>query len=159
MKKFVRDGVPLFLSALAAVTYMRIDLVMLGKMTSSIDVGIYSAAVRISEMFYFIPVILAGVLFPYLIKAQSRGDDFFRQAFQVMCDGVAWIAILIAIPVTVFAVPLVSIAYGKEYLPSAIFLLSMCGPVFSFLSKQCVYAGLLFTSSRTSSCSRRRWVP
>jgi O-antigen/teichoic acid export membrane protein len=134
MKKFVRDGVPLFLSALAAVTYMRIDLVMLGKMTSSIDVGIYSAAVRISEMFYFIPVILAGVLFPYLIKAQSRGDDFFRQAFQVMCDGVAWIAILIAIPVTVFAVPLVSVAYGKEYLPSAdILVVHVWAGIFIFI--------------------------
>ena len=134
MKKFIREGAPLFFSVLAVVTYMKIDLVMLGKMTSRVDVGIYSAAVRISEMFYFIPVILSGLLFPYLIRAGSRDQHFFRQVFQVMCDGVAWIAIMIAVPVTLFAVPLVSLAYGDEYRASAgILVIHVWAGIFVFL--------------------------
>jgi O-antigen/teichoic acid export membrane protein len=134
IKKFVREGVPLFFSALAVVIYMKIDLVMLGKMVPRADVGIYSAAVRISEMFYFIPVILAGLLFPYLIKAGNRDPHFFRQVIQVMSDGLAWVAFMFAVPVTLFSVPLVSLAYGREYLSSAgILVIHVWAGIFVFL--------------------------
>jgi len=134
IRKFISEGVPLFFSALAVVIYMKIDIVMLGKMASRTDVGIYSAAVRISEMFYFIPVVLAGLFFPYLIKAESRDQNFFRQVIQVTSDGLAWIAILIAVPVTLFSVPLVSLAYGEEYLPSAgILVIHVWAGIFVFI--------------------------
>jgi O-antigen/teichoic acid export membrane protein len=134
MKRFIREGAPLFFSALAVVTYMKIDQVMLEKMTSAREVGIYSAAVRISEMFYFVPVILGGVLFPYLIKAGKRGEPLFRQTLQVTCDGFAWIALLIAAPVTLFSVPLVTLAYGADYLPSAeILVIHVWAALFIFL--------------------------
>jgi O-antigen/teichoic acid export membrane protein len=119
LRQFIREGTPLFFSAIAVIAYMKIDQVMLGKMASSAEVGTYSAAVKISEMFYFIPVVLSGLLFPYLIKISTHGEQITRKAFQVMCDSFAWAAILIAIPVSFFSVQLTELAYGPDYLPSA----------------------------------------
>jgi len=119
IRQFIREGTPLFFSAIAVIAYMKIDQVMLGKMTSTAEVGTYSAAVKISGMFYFIPVVLSGLLFPYLIKISTRGEHITRKAFQVMCDGFAWTAILIAIPVSLFSTQLTELAYGPEYLASA----------------------------------------
>ena len=119
VRQFIREGTPLFFSAIAVIAYMKIDQVMLGKMVPSEEVGTYSAAVKISEMFYFIPVVLSGLLFPYLIKIGTHGPQITRKAFQVMCDSFAWTAILIAIPVSLFSRQLTELAYGPEYLPAA----------------------------------------
>jgi O-antigen/teichoic acid export membrane protein len=117
--RLAREGAPLFLSTLAVMTYMKIDQVMLGAMSSAREVGYYGAAVKISEMFYFLPVLVSGLLFPYLIKFERRSESDFRQAFQLMCDGLAWMALAIAIPITVLATPIIHLAYGDSYLPSA----------------------------------------
>ncbi len=55
------------LSGLAIFAYMRIDQIMLEKMAGSRAVGIYSAAVKISEIGYFIPVMLGATLLPSLV--------------------------------------------------------------------------------------------
>ena len=119
IRKFSHQGTPLFFSTLAVMTYMKIDQVMLGKMSSPTEVGIYSAAVKISEVFYFFPVLLSGLLFPYLIKFDKLGDRLFKQAFQLMCDGFAWMALFIAVVLTTFSTQIVTLAYGEPYLQSA----------------------------------------
>jgi len=119
VRQLIREGTPLFFSAIAVIAYMKIDQVMLKQMTSTEEVGTYSAAVKISEMFYFIPVVLSGLLFPYLIKISAHGQQTTRKAFQVMCDAFSWAAILIAIPLSLFATQLTQLAYGSEYLPAA----------------------------------------
>jgi O-antigen/teichoic acid export membrane protein len=132
--RFARDGAPLFFSTLAVVTYMKIDQVMLEHMVSSREVGHYSAAVRISEMFYFMPVILGGVLAPYLFKAGKGGEQLLRQTFQVAFDGFAWIALLIAGIVTLLSGPLILLAYGSDYLPSTeILVVHVWAGIFVFL--------------------------
>jgi O-antigen/teichoic acid export membrane protein len=142
MRKLIREGTPLFFSAIAVIAYMKIDQVMLGQMTSLKEVGTYSAAVKISEMFYFIPVVVSGLLFPYLIKISALGENITRKAFQVMCDGFAWAAILVAIPVSLFSHQLIELAYGPEYLPSArILVVHIWAGIFVFIE-----------------CMRSRWL-
>lgn len=134
LKNYVREGAPLFLSALAAVTYMKVDQVMLGKMATPRDVGVYAAAVKVSEMLYFVPMILSGLLFPYLIRFKRRGEELFSQAFQLMCDGFAWMAGVIAIAFTLFSAQIVRLAYGSDYSDSApILVVHVWAGVFIFL--------------------------
>ena len=55
----LKDSWPLILSGLAVMVYMRIDQIMIGNMIGEKELGIYSAAVRISEIWYFIPMALS----------------------------------------------------------------------------------------------------
>lgn len=55
-KILIKDAWPLMLSGMAIAIYMKIDQIMLGQMVGEEAVGVYSAAVRISEVWYFIPM-------------------------------------------------------------------------------------------------------
>jgi O-antigen/teichoic acid export membrane protein len=134
MRTFIREGTPLLFAAIAVIVYMKIDLVMLGRMVPIEEVGIYSAAVKISEMFYFIPVVLAGLFFPYLIKIKEQHAPLFPRAFQMMSDGLAWVAFLVAVPVTLFSTQLTELAYGPEYLASSrILVVHIWAGIFVFI--------------------------
>ena len=60
----LKDSWALLLSSIAVVVYMKIDQIMLGQMVGDEAVGIYSAAVRVSEVWYFIPTTIVASVFP-----------------------------------------------------------------------------------------------
>jgi len=72
-KKFasslLKDSWPLALSGIVVMIYMRIDQVMIKNMMNVEAVGYYSAAVRICEAWYFIPVTLCNSIFPAIVNA------------------------------------------------------------------------------------------
>lgn len=70
----LRDSWPLILSAIAVTVYMKIDQLMLGQMIGDEAVGIYSAAVRVSEVWYFIPMAIAASVFPAILEAKKRSE-------------------------------------------------------------------------------------
>lgn len=111
----LRDSWPLFLSGVAIIVYMRIDQVMLGQMLDVGAVGIYSVAARISEVWYFIPTIIAASVFPALIASRERNEAEYYARLQRLFDLLVWMAITIAVPITLLATPLVTLLFGEAY--------------------------------------------
>ena len=70
-KTLLRNSWPVILSGIAISLYMRIDQIMIKEMLGEKDVGLYSAAVRLSEAWYFVPVIIATSIFPAIINAKK----------------------------------------------------------------------------------------
>ena len=62
-KNLLKDSWPLLLSGIVVSIYMKIDQVMIKEMLDSEAVGQYAAAVRLSEAWYFIPVVVSASLF------------------------------------------------------------------------------------------------
>lgn len=84
-KELLHVSWPLILAGLAITVYMKIDQVMLGNMVGEAEVGIYTAAVRISEVWYFIPMIITSSIYPSLAKLfQESGERFYDKLKQVM---------------------------------------------------------------------------
>ncbi|MCK9495712.1 MAG: flippase [Dehalococcoidia bacterium] len=110
---------PLFLSALAASVYLKIDQVMLHALTSSREVGQYAAAARLSEIWYFIPVALASSLLPMLVIRRAEDAAGYRSTLQRAFDVNAWMAIALAGGITVVAIPAVAILYGPDFRETA----------------------------------------
>ena len=84
---------PIAFSSLLAMIYMRIDQVMLHKMTTDSILGQYVAAVRVSELFEMLPTALMFTLAPILAvsvvdpkKFRSYIDRTFRY-FMVLAAG------------------------------------------------------------------------
>jgi len=113
---------PLILSGLAVMVYMRIDQIMLGQLLNDKAVGIYSAAVRISEAWYFIPVAIVGSVFPMLLDARKTSEALYLAKFQKLYDALAAIALVVAIPVTFLADQIVVTLFGQEYLEAGTIL-------------------------------------
>jgi O-antigen/teichoic acid export membrane protein len=115
----LNDSWPLMLSGLVVMVYMRIDQIMIKNMMSEEAVGYYAAAVRICEAWYFIPVTLCNAIFPAIVNAKNVGKEFYNNRMQKLYDLLTWLAIGIAIPVTIFSDQIISILFGMEFLSAA----------------------------------------
>jgi polysaccharide transporter, PST family len=114
---------PLMFSGIAIAIYMQIDQVMLGQMASDHDVGIYAAAVRLSQLWYFIPLAIVSSVFPSIIRGRELGQQVYMQRMLRLFSLMAAIALTIAVPLTFLASPLVSFVFGRPY--------AAAGPVLS----------------------------
>lgn len=114
-KTLLKDSWPLILSGIVIMIYMRIDQVMLGQMVGDKSVGIYSAAVKISELWYFVPGAIVSSVFPYIVKAKDMGEAVYYKRLQQLFSAVSILAYAVAIPVTFLATPIVTLLYGKNY--------------------------------------------
>src|SRR5690606_5635462 len=81
-KQLLKDSWPLILSSVVVMLYMRIDQVMIKEMLGEHDVGIYSAAVRLSEAFYFIPMFITASIFPAIINAKNQNEELYKRRLQ-----------------------------------------------------------------------------
>lgn len=114
--QMLRDSWPLILSGIMVSIYMKIDQVMLGNMAGVEEVGNYAAAVRFSEIWYFIPGAICSSVFPAIIRARQRSEEEYYVRLQQLYDLMAWISLSIAILFAFIAKPLVIRFLGSEYI-------------------------------------------
>lgn len=125
---------PLMFAGLAVVIYMRIDEVMLRQMLGSAAVGIYSAAVRISEIWYFIPVAMASSLMPALLRSREQSGAAYHERMQRFFDLNAGVAYLLAVPIALLSGWIVRLAYGSGYAQAgAVLTVHIWSSMFVFL--------------------------
>ena len=114
-----KDSWPLMLSAAAATIYLRIDQVMVGQILGETAVGIYAAGVKITEIFYFVPGVIASSLFPAIVNARKTNIAIYLSRLKNLYLLLGILAILIAIPVSIFSESIVNLVFGSEYVASA----------------------------------------
>jgi PST family polysaccharide transporter len=73
-RELLADSWPLLLASMAIMVYMKIDQIMLGQMLGDDAVGIYSSAVRISEVWYFIPMMVVASVSPSVLEAKKNDE-------------------------------------------------------------------------------------
>jgi len=111
----LKDSWPLMLSGMVIMVYLRIDQVMLGEMAGNEEVGIYSVAVRLAEVWYFIPTAIYWSVFPGIIKAKAADDALFYERLQKLYNLMALSAYAVAVPMTLLAHWLVPTLFGEAY--------------------------------------------
>ena len=114
-KKLLKDSWPLIFSGVVTMIYMRIDQVMLGEMVGNEEVGVYSAAVRLAEAWYFIPLAIYSSVFPSIVEAKALSDELFYARLQKLYNMMALLAYAVALPITFMASWLVELLFGHAY--------------------------------------------
>lgn len=133
-KTLLADSWPLLLSGMAIMVYMKIDQIMLGQMLGDDAVGIYSAAVRISEVWYFIPMMIMASVFPAVLKAKKRDEAQYLQRLQRLYDLMVWLSVAIALPMTFLSTHIVVALFGPAYSESgSVLAIHIWASVFVFL--------------------------
>jgi len=132
-KSLIQQSWPLILTAVMISIYMKIDQVMLKSAGSKI-VGIYSAAARISESWYFIPVAIVTSVFPAIIHARKTDIERYHKRLQNLYDLLVAISLPVAILVSIFANQIIHILYGNPYQGAGILLsIHIWSGIFVFL--------------------------
>ena len=115
----LRESVWLIFSGVAAVIYLKIDQLMLGIMVDEATVGIYSIAVKFSEIWYFFPTALAASFFPKLLKDKDECTNKYENSLQLLLDGMFAFSLFIILFTILFSKSFIPFLYGDEYLNSA----------------------------------------
>ena len=133
-KNLLHDSWPLIFAGIVVSVYMKIDQLMIKEMLGAKEVGLYAAAVKLSEAWYFIPMAIASSLYPAIINARVFQKEVYYQKIQNLFDLMVWIAVSIALPTTFLSTLVVEFLYGKEYLgSSSVLIIHIWTAVFVFL--------------------------
>ena len=119
MISLLRDSWPLILTGVSIMIAMRVDQVLIGQMLNDKQVGLYAAAAKISEIWYFVPVTLASSTFPALIECRKNSDALFYDKLQSLYNVLVRVGIAIALLMTFLSKPLILLLFGKSFLGAA----------------------------------------
>lgn len=117
-KDILNKSYPLIISSLMITIYMKIDQIIINNLIGSRETGLYAVAVKLSEMWYFIPVSLVTATFPSLIGTFRTNKDKFNKRFKQLTSSLIIISVAIAILTTIFGEKIIYLLYGGEYLDS-----------------------------------------
>ena len=118
-RSLLRDSWPLILSGLVIMVYMRIDQIMIGEMIGKAAVGTYAAAVRISEIWYFVPVAIAGSVYPAIVELRHSNPERYRLRMQQLYDMLTWLSIGAGIIISLLSGFIIHLLYGEEFRDAA----------------------------------------
>jgi len=139
-KTLLKDSWPLILSSLAIMAYMRIDQIMLGQILGDEAVGVYAAAVRISEVWYFIPMAIVASVFPSIIEAKKKSETLYYLRLQQLFNLIVILALAVAIPMTFLSDWAIALLFGQAY--------ENAGTVLAIHIWTGIFVGLSFSSGR-----------
>ncbi len=104
---------------LTLLMLLRLDAVMVQAMRGETEAGYYSAAVRISEVGYFIPMLLAGFMLPPLMQRKELGAPDYRDRLADYFGISLACTLPIALGIVCTSDWLVRLLFGSAYLPAA----------------------------------------
>lgn len=118
MSSLLSQSWPLIISSAAWVVYTRVDQVMLGTMLDAQAVGLYAAAVRLTEIANIVPMIITFSMVPLIMPLRVDNKDLYQTKFQQVYDLAVGLMIVGAVLTLFIATDVVGILYGDAYAAS-----------------------------------------
>lgn len=133
-KSLLKDSWPLIISGIVITLYLKIDQVMIKEMLGNTEVGWYAAAVRLSEIWYFIPIVISNSLYPAIVGSKEKSTKLYYDRLQKLYSLMVLIAVAIALPITFTSHLIIELLYGHEYREAAmVLMIHIWSAVFIFL--------------------------
>jgi PST family polysaccharide transporter len=111
----LKESWPVIFSGMAIMVYMRIDMLMLKMMQGDLAVGVYSAATKVSEVWYFIPTAIVSSVSPAIMRAKDNPELLYnrlRKLFSLMTMTACVIGSIVALSSHVIVRALYSNSYS-----------------------------------------------
>jgi PST family polysaccharide transporter len=146
LAKLLRDSSPILAGTIATLIYTRSNIFILEHLRGTADVGLYSAATRVSELFYLVPTIAVSVLRPVMYRYYNEDSAQFVRRF----DQILSVAMLTLVPLCVFiatfAKPILMILFGNQFEASVPVLMIHVWTV--LFAAQGLISGIWFMAAR-----------
>ena len=115
-KTMIVSSLPLMFSSIFVIIYSRIDQVILKNFINAEAVGLYSSAVTLSEVWYFIPTMVVSTLFPSIIYAQQNNAHTYGKRIIKLTLFLVIVSSCIAVIGTVFARQILHLVFGLGFI-------------------------------------------
>ena len=133
--KFFRDvTVPFALAGIFSRIYSYIDSIMLSKLGTEADVGLYGVAYKLAFAFQFLPMSFAAAVYPAMSEYYVNDRKKLGAIFVTSMKYLMFLVVPLAFGIAVLARPVVTTIYGQAFVgavvPLQILIFSL---VFAFL--------------------------
>lgn len=115
----VKQAFPLLLSGAAIIVYNRIDQVMIRNMIDDGNLGIYSVAIRFTELLVFVPTIIAQTISPMLVEIRKQDTARYEECSRIFVNVTVALCILLALATSLLSYPIVYFTFGQAYIGAA----------------------------------------
>lgn len=115
-KEILVEGSQFLLSSLCIIIYTRMDKIMLGAFIDNASVGIYSAALVISELWQFIPMAIINSSRPLLLQYKKENEETYNNRVKLIYAIIILMGLVVGIAIILFGKLAIRILYGNEYL-------------------------------------------
>ncbi len=115
VKPIFSSAWPFAITGVLGLLFTNTDVIIISWMRSASDVGIYSAAIRIIQLFYLIPMILQYSTLPILARLANRDNQTFRSALERTL-GLAFLAsVPLALGGAILGTQIMTLVFGGDY--------------------------------------------
>lgn len=140
----LKDSFPLLFASAFYLIYARIDQVMIKNMMGAEYVGLYDAAVRMSEISYFIPNIIVASLFPAIVNAKKVSEELYYKRIRKLLATLFFVSAGIALITTLASSYITLIIFGTGFITASsvlkIYVWSNIGAAINLLAQQILVA-------------------
>jgi O-antigen/teichoic acid export membrane protein len=119
MVELLAECWPFLAAGVGTMLYMRIDQIMLKELLSERDLGFYSAAVPLSQVWNVVPVVLTTSLAPFVARRKIEGEEPYRRALASIFRLYAGCGLIVSLLTSVAAPWIILLLYGKTFERSA----------------------------------------
>lgn len=159
MKRLFLYSWPLIISGAVITAYMKIDQVMINTLLGPKEVGIYAAAMKISQGLYFIPIIIGVSVYPKMVElfeTDSSKKNLYRY-MQRICDYLVLISLILALTISISSGLIINTLYGETYSKSSI-ILSIHTWTFIFIFSEVIIGKWAIITGNTTNITARNIV-
>jgi O-antigen/teichoic acid export membrane protein len=116
--RILKRSWPLFLSGMMYIIYVKIDQIMVKEILGANAAGLYAVSINLSEVWYFIPNIIAASFFPAILLSKAKDKKTYYKRITNLYSLLFWLAILISLFITFFGEWIIEVLYGDLYVKS-----------------------------------------
>lgn len=126
----IKKGIPLMISAGAIVIYGKVDTILIEYFLDMNEVGVYSVALRISELWYVVPMSISAIFLPTIVKAKKTSKAAYYQQVSMCSQIMVVVCMLFTITLIFLISNVIHIFLSEDYINvgSLIMILAWCGP-------------------------------
>lgn len=122
IKYILKSAVPLFAAVLFYTFYQKVTVIIISSMYSDYASGIYSAAARLTEIWYLVPAVLMTAFYPAVVKAKQISEEEYNKRIKALFYVTTVPFILMAFFAALLSPFIIKILYGEKYIQSSIVL-------------------------------------
>jgi PST family polysaccharide transporter len=119
IKRILGFSWPLMLAIFVNMVYLKMDIFIVAKIGGDYMMGIYSAASRISELWYFVPTILSISFFPAITESRNLGEKTYLAQLGIYMKILGALGFLMALTTSVFSWPIINGIFGPQFSSAA----------------------------------------
>lgn len=116
---------PLMAGGIAMAVYLRLDQLVLQAVAGTTLLGNYAAAARLGEATQLATYVLILSYFPVFVAAHAAGGDSFAAARRLFLRRITWVAIAVALGVSVLAPWITGVLLGSRFTDAGVVLALM----------------------------------